>query len=87
LLTPNEPAPGYGSVWIYEGTLEQFTGQGDRFHYRQRVHWPEEPAWEQVEELGQWTAERLSINGHLLVGLNARPEGLPRERARLIAPG
>jgi hypothetical protein len=73
-------------VWLYEGTLERFTGDGSRYHYAQRIAWPAEPAWEQVRELGLWMAERLSINGHLLLGLRARPEGAAATEARLIAP-
>jgi hypothetical protein len=73
-------------VWLYEGSLEQFAGGGRHFDYRQRMAWPEEPSWEQVLEFGLWTVERLSINGHLLVGLRARPESAAPGAARLISP-
>ena len=69
-----------------EGTLERFTGTGRRFSYRQRIAWPGSPAWEEVRELGLWMVERLSINGHVLVGLRARPETAPAEEARRITP-
>ena len=85
-LGEEEPAPEGASVWLYHGTLERFSGGGERFRYRQRVAWPEAPEWEQVRALGLWMAERLSINGYLLVGLHARPEDAPREEARLIGP-
>ncbi len=86
LLGPEEAAPEGGSVWLYEGMLERFAGGGERFRYRQRIAWPGEPEWESVRELGLWMVERLSINGHLLLGLRARPEAAPVEEARLIAP-
>jgi hypothetical protein len=73
-------------VWLYEGTLERFTGAGRRFAYRQRIAWPRTPVWEEVRELGLWMVERLSINGHVLVGLRARPEAFPAADARWITP-
>jgi len=86
LLGPADAAPQGAEVWLYEGRLERFTGGGGPFDYRQRIAWPEAPAWEQVRELGLWMVERLSINGHLLIGLRARPEGAPSGEARLILP-
>jgi hypothetical protein len=74
-------------VWLYEGTLERFTGAGRRFAYRQRIAWPRTPAWEEVRELGLWMVERLSINGHVLVGLRARAEAAPASEACWITPG
>ena len=86
LIAPDDLPPPGTQVWIYEGTLERFTSGHERYHYAQRIAWPAEPSWEQVRELGLWMAERLSINGHLLLGLRARTEGIPAAEARLIAP-
>lgn len=86
LLTPDDPAPDDTHVWLYEGALERFTGSGARFPYRQRVAWPPETRWEEVRDFGLWMVERLSINGHVLVGLRARPESQPEGAARLVLP-
>lgn len=86
LLGPDEPVPQGASVWVYEGTLERFAAGGGRFLYRQRIAWTGEPPWEHVRDFGLWTVERLSINGHMLVGLRARPENAPAADARLISP-
>jgi hypothetical protein len=87
LLAPEEPAPEGARVWVYEGTLERFVQTGERYRYRQRIAWPEAPTWEQVRTLGLWMVERLSINGHVLVGLRARPEDAPAHEAQPIVPG
>ena len=86
LLAPDAPAPEGARVWVYEGWLEQFAGAQARFHYLQRIVWPHDPEWETVRELGVWMVERLSVNGHLLVGLRARPEGATEGEERLIRP-
>lgn len=86
LIAPDELPPPGMQVWIYEGTLERFASGHERYHYAQRIAWPAEPSWEQVRELGLWMAERLSINGHLLLGLRARAEDNPAVEARLISP-
>jgi len=62
-------------VWVFEGTLERVIGGAGRFAVVQRVAWPAEADWEEVRAFGHWMVERLSINGHVLVGLRARPEG------------
>jgi hypothetical protein len=87
LLGAEETPPEGASVWLYEGTLERFSAPGVRFRYRQRIAWPAPPAPEQVQELGRWMVERLSINGHLLIGLRAYPEGERPESAQAIRPG
>ncbi len=86
ILGTDEPSPDGTPVWVYEGSLERFTGDGSRFHFEQRIAWPEDPDWEQVQELGLWMVARLSVNGHVLVGLRARPEADPPTTARLITP-
>ena len=73
-------------MWLYEGTLERFAGPRKRFPYRQRIAWPGDPAWREVRILGLWMVERLSINGHVLIGLRARPEAAPAEESRWITP-
>ncbi len=86
LVGPDEAVSEEVSVWAYEGSLQRFTGYGARFQYRQRVAWPAPPAWDEVREFGLWMVERLSINGHLLVGLRVRAEGAPGEEWRLVSP-
>jgi hypothetical protein len=86
LLGPEDAAPDGTTVWIYEGMLERFTGDTARYAFQQRVAWPDEVSWERVRGLGLWVVERLSINGHVLVGLRGRPEGSPPEAARRITP-
>lgn len=86
LLGAGETPPAGASVWLYEGSLERFTGGSSRFHFAQRIAWPEEPGWEQVRELGLWMVARLSVNGHVLVGLRARSEADSPASARLITP-
>ena len=85
-IAPDEMPEAGASVWLYEGMLERITQAGKRYRYRQRVAWPQPPAWEPVRDLGLWMVERLSINGHLLMGLRAREESNPPEASRLIAP-
>lgn len=91
LLAADAAPPPGAVVWLYEGTLERFTGTaasvgGTRFAYEQRIAWPEGTPWESVRRFGLWMVERLSINGHLLVGLRARPETAPPTEGRLILP-
>jgi hypothetical protein len=91
LLAAEAEAPPGCEVWLYEGTLERFTGTaasvgGTQYAYFQRIAWPEGTAWESVREFGLWMVERLSINGHLLVGLRARRETAPSNKGRLILP-
>lgn len=91
LLAPDAPAPLEAEVWVFEGMLERFLEAGEfpekgpqRFRFRQRIAWRDTPSPERVDTLGRWIIERLSINGHLLVGLRARPESSPSEAARLV---
>lgn len=91
LLAADAPAPKGGEVWVFEGTLERFLEVGEfpedsprKFRFRQRIAWRGTPSAERVDTLGRWIIERLSINGHLLVGLRARPETTPAEEARLV---
>jgi hypothetical protein len=84
LLAPDAPPPVESEVWVYEGTLERFTGENRRYRFHQRIAWRATPTPEQVNTLGCWMVERLSINGHLLVGLRVRPESAPAEDARLV---
>lgn len=86
LLAPDDPVPDGAHVWLYEGTLERFTGTGTRFPYRQRVAWPPDARWEEIRDFGLWMVERLSINGHVLLGLRARGEEAAETEARLILP-
>lgn len=86
LVGPDEPVSEGVSVWAYEGSLQRFTGYGARFQYRQRVAWPARPPWDEVREFALWMVERLSINGHLLVGLRVRAEEGPDEEWRLVSP-
>ncbi|MFN3652890.1 MAG: hypothetical protein ACK47B_25205 [Armatimonadota bacterium] len=86
LLNESEPPPPGTHAWLYEGTLERFTGPPARFPIRQRVAWPEPVAWERVRALGEWMVTRLSVNGHLLVGLRARAEEEPPSAAKLVVP-
>ena len=83
LLNPEEPAPEDAEVWAFEGTLERVIGGSGRFPVSQRVAWPAPVEWEEVRAFGEWMVERLSINGHVLVGLRAWPEGRPEE-GRLV---
>ncbi|MBM3457731.1 MAG: hypothetical protein FJX77_04270 [Armatimonadetes bacterium] len=79
LLGPDDPAPEGATVWLYAGALQRFTGYGTRFQYRQRIAWPRPPELKEVQAFGIWMVERLSINGHLLFGLRARPDGGEQE--------
>jgi hypothetical protein len=86
LLGAEDAAPEGASVWVYEGTLERFAGGRGGYQYRQRIAWLGEPSWGSVRDFGLWMVERLSINGHMLVGLRARPETAEPAEARLIGP-
>lgn len=86
LLAANDAASDDARVWLYEGTLERFTGAGSRFPFRQRVAWPPGARWEDIRDFGLWMVERLSINGHVLMGLRARAEETAETEARLILP-
>jgi hypothetical protein len=86
LLGPEEPVPGGREAWTYEGTLERFSGGHGRFPFRQRVAWPAGAEWQAVRALGLWIEERLSINGHVLMGLRAYREQDGAEGARRIGP-
>ena len=87
ILSEADSAPAGTQVWIYEGVLEQFTGGAGPYPFRQRVAWPRSAAFAAIRELGLWMTERLSVNGHLLIGLRVRREGEAPEQGRLITPG
>ena len=91
LLAPDAPAPLEGEVWVVEGNLERFLEVGEfpekgplRFRFRQRIAWRVAPSRERVDTLARWIVDRLSINGHVLIGLRARPESSPESEARLV---
>lgn len=84
LLDPEEPVPSGFEVWVFEGTLERVIGGNGRFPVRQRVAWPAGTPWEKIETFGRWVIERLSINGHLVVGLRAWREADRAGIARYI---
>jgi len=86
LLASDAEADANYCVWLFAGSLERFVGEGPRYPFRQRVAFPEPAEWEQVREMGRWIVERLSINGHVLIGLHAWREGTPRETAQRIDP-
>jgi hypothetical protein len=91
LLAPGVSASEGCEVWVFEGSLERFLEVGElpergarRYRFQQRIAWRTPPTEERVTTLGRWITARLSINGHLLVGLRARPEAAPPEEARLV---
>ena len=78
-------------MWVFEGNLERFLEVGEfpekgprRFRFWQRIAWQEAPSPERVNTLARWIVDRLSINGHVLIGLRARPEASPESEARLV---